>query len=270
MRASPLWYESVGSGDPVVLLHAGAVVPDARMWDDQVPVFSAKYRVIRFDAQGFGQSPTVPEPQSRADDLYDLLRTLDIERAHLVGASFGGASALDFTVQYPRMVGALVLVAPGLSGYKASDPARVEWLDGLETEQERRLAAGDLDGAARLDLEIWLAGIGRTLDRVPAELVQRVLPLARQGLERGQGRVRAPGIDPPAIHALDDIRAPTLILIGDHDAPVVQDVADLLHSRIPAARKWPFGNTAHMPNLEHPDEFNRIVLEFLAIHPLGR
>jgi 3-oxoadipate enol-lactonase len=270
MRASPLWSESIGTGDPVVLVHAGAVAPDSRMWDDQVGPFSAKYRVIRFDAQGFGRSPASADPSPRADDIYELLRALEIPKAHFVAASFGGAAALDFVVTHPAMVGALVLIGPGLSGYKAPDAALVEWLDGLESEQEKALAAGDLDRAVQLDLEIWLAGYQRGLDRVDPALVDRVRPIAREGLQRQAERTRAPAIDPPAIRALDDIRAPTLIIVGDHEPPLVHDIAETLHSRIPASRKWLFGNTAHMPMLEHPAEFNRIVLEFLAIHPLGR
>lgn len=270
MRASPLWHESVGSGEPVVLVHAGAVAPDSRMWDDQVGPFSARYRVIRFDAQGFGRSPAIADPSPRCEDIYELLHTLEIPKAHFVAASFGGAAALDFVVTHPTMVGALVLVGPGLSGYKAHDAALVEWLDGLETEQEQALAAGDFDRAVDLDLEIWLGGYQRPLARVDAALIERVRPIAREGLQRQAARTRAPGIDPPAIGRLDDIRAPTLIIVGDHEPPLVHDIAETLHSRIPASRKWLFGDTAHMPMLEHPAEFNRIVLEFLAIHPLGR
>src|SRR5436853_7059761 len=91
MRKSPLHYESVGSGEPLVLIHAA--VADARMWDAQIAPFAQRYQVIRYDAQGFGQSPAAVEPATRADDLYELLRTLGIERAHLIGVSNGGATA---------------------------------------------------------------------------------------------------------------------------------------------------------------------------------
>ena len=109
-----------------MLIHAA--IADLRMWDAQVAAFAEKYRVIRYDAQGFGQSPAAVEPATRADDLYELLRTLGIERAHLVGVSNGGSTALDFAILYPRMVGALLPVASGLSGYKPSSPSIVAWL----------------------------------------------------------------------------------------------------------------------------------------------
>src|SRR5438034_5877517 len=74
MRKSPLHYERVGSGEPLVLIHAA--VADARMWDAQIAPFAQRYQVIRYDAQGFGQSPAAVEPATRAEDLYELLRTL--------------------------------------------------------------------------------------------------------------------------------------------------------------------------------------------------
>src|SRR5712691_428055 len=101
MRSSPLYFESVGSGEPLVLIHAA--VADLRMWDEQVSAFAEKYRVIRYDAQGFGKSPAAVDPMPRAEDLHELLRTLGIGRAHLVGVSNGGSTALDFAILYPRM-----------------------------------------------------------------------------------------------------------------------------------------------------------------------
>src|SRR5215510_8831769 len=145
MRTSPLWYESVGSGEPLILMHAAAVVPDSRMWDAQIEPFAHRYRVIRFDAQGFGRSPDIDDPSPRAEDLYELLRSLEIAKTHLVGASFAGTAAIDFVVTHPEMVGALVLIGPGLSGYRTTDPALLEWLDEREVEQQKALDRGDLD-----------------------------------------------------------------------------------------------------------------------------
>ncbi len=269
MRPSPLYCESVGSGEsgePLVLIHSA--IADARSWDEQVSVFSERYRAIRYDAQGFGRSPAAVEPATRADDLYELLRTLGIERAHLVGVSNGGGTALDFAILYPRMVGALVPVAAGLSGYKPSSPAMVEWLDEQDQRQEALIEAGDLDAATLIDLEVWVAGPPRRLQDIDPGLTERVRLMARLALARQAERSPAPQIDPPAAGRLDQIKAPTLVLVGDSDVPMYLEIADLLVEQIPGATKHVFADTAHMVNMERPDEFNRVVLEFLAAHPL--
>jgi 3-oxoadipate enol-lactonase len=268
MRASPLFYESVGSGDPIVLLHAGAGVADSRMWDDQVEAFSKKYRVVRFDAQGFGRSPSSVEPVPRAEDLYELLHTLAIGKAHLIGVSMGGAVAIDFTVCHPEMVGSLVLVASGLSGYAARAPDLVGWLDQQEERQEKALARGDLDTATQIHLETWLAGPQRRLEEVDQSLRERIQPMAREGLDLHTRRTRAPGIDPPAVRQVDQVRAPTFVMVGEYDVPVVIEIADHLAARIPGSRKRVVLSAAHMLNMERPAEFNRAVLEFLEAYPL--
>jgi pimeloyl-ACP methyl ester carboxylesterase len=268
MCASPLYHEDVGSGDPIVLLHAGAGVADSRLWDAQVEAFSKKYRVVRFDAQGFGRSPSSPEPVPRAEDLYELLHTLEIPKAHLIGVSMGGAAAIDFTVCHPEMVGSLVLVASGLSGYASRDPALVGWLDKQEERQDKAFARGDLDTATQIHLETWLAGPQRRLEDVDQGLRERVRPMARESLALQAQRPRAPGIDPPAVRRVDEVRAPTFVMVGEYDVPVVREIADQLAARIPGSRKRVFLSAAHLLNLERPAEFNKTVLEFLEAYPL--
>ncbi len=75
-------------------------------------------------------------------------------------------------------------------------------------------------------------------------------------------------LDPPAIGRLGEIRVPTLVIVGDQDVPYIVDIAERLAAGIAAAKKTVISGAAHMVNMERPDEFNRIVLEFLAgVHP---
>jgi len=267
VRTSPLYREEVGSGEPLVLIHAA--IADARMWDAQIDQFSTRYRVIRYDAQGFGRSPAAVEPATRADELYELLRTIGIQRAHLIGVSNGGATALDFAVTYPRMVGALVPVAPGLSGYKPPSPSMVEWLDQQDQRQQALIEAGDLDAATSIALEVWLAGPRRRLADIDAALTERVRVMARQVLTRQGERAPTPQIEPPAAERLDQVKAPTLVLVGDSDVPIVLEVAEVLANQIRGATKHVVADAAHMVNMERPAAFNQAVLEFLAAHPLS-
>ncbi|HJR18547.1 MAG TPA: alpha/beta hydrolase, partial [Actinomycetota bacterium] len=143
-----LWYEVAGEGAPVVLLHGG--LWDSRMWEDQFEALAERCRAVRYDLRGYGQSDRPEKSYSHSDDLAALLDHLKIERAALVGLSMGAAVAIDFTLENPGRVDALVLAAPGLGGY--------EWSEDLERKYapvEEALEKGELERAAELELAIW-------------------------------------------------------------------------------------------------------------------
>ena len=88
VNGTKLYYEMAGKGHPLVLIHGGAV--DRRAWDDQFPVFSRSYQVIRYDLRGSGKSAIPQKPYSNAEDLYALLRFLKVDKTVLMGISRGG------------------------------------------------------------------------------------------------------------------------------------------------------------------------------------
>src|SRR5690242_4972987 len=110
-----LYYEVAGEGYPLVLIHAG--IANSRMWDAQVEAFAQRYRVIRYDTRGFGKTRTEETSYSNRQDLYDLLNHLGVEKAYVLGLSRGGQIAIDFTLEHPKMVAALIPVAAGFSGF---------------------------------------------------------------------------------------------------------------------------------------------------------
>src|SRR5262245_38944331 len=97
-----LYYEMAGAGPTVVFCHAG--VSDRRLWDEQWEPFAQNFHVIRFDARGFGKSDAATGPVARRQDLYELLKGLGVEKAHLVGCSMSGEIVIDFTLEHPEMV----------------------------------------------------------------------------------------------------------------------------------------------------------------------
>ncbi len=104
-----LYYELMGEGQPIVLIHGGAV--DRRMWDDQFQAFAEHYRVIRYDLRGSGKSEIPKKQFSNMEDLLHLLRFLNVDKAYLLGLSRGGGVAADFTLEHPEMVDALILAS---------------------------------------------------------------------------------------------------------------------------------------------------------------
>src|SRR5579885_3283194 len=159
VHGTQLYFEVAGTGQALVLLHEG--IADHRMWDAQFAEFARQYRVVRYDARGFGHSPMPPEPFFRHEDLRGLLEALGIDHAILPGASMGGATALDAALTYPQMVDALVLAASGLGGCDFSDETKQKWAE-IDAAYER-------DGVAQaveLELQMWVDGPFRTPDQV--------------------------------------------------------------------------------------------------------
>lgn len=102
VKGTQLYYETLGQGHPLVLIHGGYM--DRRMWDDQFPVFAERYRVIRYDVRGFGKSALPQVPYADRQDLGDLLKYLGVEKTHLLGLSLGGIIAIDFPLEHPDMI----------------------------------------------------------------------------------------------------------------------------------------------------------------------
>jgi pimeloyl-ACP methyl ester carboxylesterase len=257
VNGARIYYEAVGEGEPLILVHAG--IADSRMWDDQLTAFADRYRVIRYDMRGFGRTAMVEGPFSHHEDLCGLLDYLEIELAHLVGCSLGGGAVLDFALEYPQRAGNLVLVGSAIGGFSPDFDLPVQW-DELVAAEE----AGDLERVSELEVGIWVVGPERSLDAVDSSvraLVWEMNLVALRNEVAGLGDEWEP--EPPAADRLPDVQAPTLLIVGAEDQPRVFAAADLLERELPNVRKVVMHGTAHVPCMERPEEFNRIVLDFL-------
>jgi pimeloyl-ACP methyl ester carboxylesterase len=259
VNGARLYYETIGSGLPVVFVHAG--IADHRMWGPQVAPFAERYRVICYDMRGYGQSAMVPGDFAHRDDLVGLLDHLAVERGCLVGCSMGGSTAIDFAVEHPDRLAALVMVDSRARGLDigAEPTGEPEW-----EEIVAAFKAGDLERVARLDVKSWVAGPTRTLDQIdPAigDLVYEMDLIALRNEKLALGADRP--LDPPAGQRLADLKAPLLVLVGDRDNPDELLAGEALVKAVPGAQHAIIAGAAHLPGLEKPAEFNRIVLDFL-------
>ena len=256
-----LYYEMGGEGEPLVLSHAGFV--DSRMWDDQWDTFTRRCRTLRFDMRGFGKSDRAERPVARRDDLYRLLQRLGIARAALVGCSMSGEIVLDFALENPEMVAALVLVSTVPSGFEMRGEPPHELLEMMAAVEQ-----GDLERASELQNRLWIDGPFRQPQQVDPRLRQRAAEMNRIALTNGTwgkaDAVPTRPLNPPAARRLGEIQVPVLIVAGGLDAPEILRAADVMALGIPGARKMILPGCAHLPNMEQPEEFNRVVLEFLA------
>lgn len=255
-----LYHEVEGSGPPLMLIHGG--LGSLRMWDEQVPAFAEHYRVIRYDARGYGRTETDDVPFSNRADAAAVLAHAGAASCHLIGQSRGGSIALDFTLERPDLVSSLVSVAGNAGGSEPELPAGVEsppW-----DEMERLWEAKDWETLAELETRVWVDGWGQPSDRISPALRRRVHDwiLDNYRAEKNEGQPQP--LDPPAAQRLDELGLPLLVITGTSDD--AQSLANSRHlaSSVRGARLEEFEGAAHMVHLEEPERFNRLVLEFLA------
>jgi 3-oxoadipate enol-lactonase len=249
-----LYYQVTGSGAPVVLLHGFGL--DGRMWDEQVVRLSDGHTVVRCDLRGFGRSTAGHDSYTHAEDLRALVDHLGFDRVALVGLSLGGGAALNFSIQYPTQVWALVVVDPSLGGF--------QWSPEFTAAQRALRTAATTVGvkAARTQwLELPMFRPAMSNPKVADRLVSIVDDYSGwHWLEPDLGR----SLNPPAIDRLQDISAPTLVVVGQLDTADFHDIASTIADRVPRARKVVVPGAGHMVNLEAPARFDDVVTGFLA------
>jgi len=256
-----VWHDTQGGGPPVVLLHAG--LTDARLWEPQLRSFPQSHSVLRVDLPGFGNSPFETNPVSFRGAVRDVMDAEDIDRAALVGVSLGGNTALELALESPERVSALVLVGAGLPDHEWSEEVTAFFAD-----EEAALEHGDLDAAVDANLRMWFAGPHRSLDDMDPAMRELVGEMQRQAFRQQEGHddLRVLRLEPPASERLGDVTVPTLVLTGDDDVHDIHRIADRLAAGIPGAERATIAGAAHLPSLDRPEEFDRIVLDFLARH----
>jgi 3-oxoadipate enol-lactonase len=258
-----LYYEVAGSGKPVLFIHAG--VADCSMWNDQFNLFSQYYRVIRYDTRGYGKSRTETTSFSNRQDILDLFSHLGIAQACVIGISRGGQIAIDFTLEHPECVTALIPVAAGISGYEYhpddSEKARreIELFTHADELWERKA----FDELADLEVHVWADGPSQPVGRAPSHTRNYIHEIVLANYTRQDGKATPQPLEPPAFNRLSEIHQPTLILVGEYDTCSTLAAADELECQIPLARKVGFPGVAHMIPLEQPKFFNDVVLSFL-------
>jgi pimeloyl-ACP methyl ester carboxylesterase len=258
-QGGPLYYEVEGEGHPLVLIHAG--VADNTMWDEQLDTFARHYRVIRYDTRGFGKTPNTEKDFSNRQDLYDLLEHLSVERAYVMGVSRGGQIAIDFTLEHPEKVAALIPVASGMSGFDGQ-PTYAEMA--IFTQMEEAWEKKEFDRLADLEVAFWADGPGQLEGRAAQDVRERVRAMCLSNYAVPESTGKPIVLDPPAAGRLNEIKVPTLVVVGDLDASGVLQVADVLEKEIQGAKKVVIPGTAHMLSMEQPERFSKIVLDFLA------
>ena len=249
-------YEVDGSGPAVLFIHAG--VANRHMWDGQVDALRDAYRVIRHDTRGFGETETQAVEFSNRADIAALLDHLGEASAHVVGLSRGGQIALDFALESPDRVRSVTVAAAGIGGYEDPDEADPSIFE----EPEEAWKAKDWAAISEWETKYWVDGPGQPADRVDPQVRALVHGwiLSNYQAEKVEGTPQP--LYPPANARLAELRAPLLVMNGTFDDPGTQGSMRHLRDAVPGARYEEFA-AAHMMNLEHPEQFNRVLRAFL-------
>jgi 3-oxoadipate enol-lactonase len=241
--ADRVWADdSGGDRPPVMLVHPG--VGDSRIWDPILPVLTATYRVLRYDARGYGRSPAPTEPYSLFEDLVTVLDHVGLDRLPIVGCSQGGDCALGLAVTRPERVSALVLLCPGITGYPVPD-------DPAAWAEADKAAAEGVDALAEWGLRQW-GRAGRT-----PEAVEQLRSAARAWLS--QGEFEQP--NPAVFDRLGELTVPVSLLVGDLDMPWLLDANRQAARRIPGVRFVEVPGVDHLPPLRIPDRVLQLIRE---------
>ena len=244
-------YDVAGDGPAVVLLHA--TVCDRQMWDPQWPVLAAAgYRVVRCDFRGFGETPIPGRPYSDADDVLELMDTLGLGQAALIGASYGGKTSVEIAARWPDRVTALALICPGWPGREPGPELRA-----FGEREDALLEAGDIAAAVDLNVATWLG------PEASAEARQQVLEMQRHAFDLQLGVADEVEMIEADID-LAAVRARCLVLSGGRDLPDFRQIAAAVPGLLPGARHVELPWAGHLPSLERPAEVTPLLVDFLA------
>jgi len=256
-----LYYEQYSRGPNLVLLHGFSL--NSLMWEPHREFFEDRFRVTLIDLRGFGKSGVGDRwsHEVMAEDVWQLLKHLKIEKATIVGFSMSGPTAMGLAIDHPDLITGLILVSSilPLAGKRTTEAERKEIASDmavLETEGIEAWAknAGILDGVVMGPLFERNPGIKplweRIISRNEAENLAKVLKLkmANKPLNwRSQ---------------LGEIKSPTLIVAGEKDSSFV-DASRNLSRRIPNSELMIMKDSGHMLSLENPKSFASVLIDFI-------
>lgn len=255
IRDIDIYYEVTGDGEPLLFIHG--LGSNSRAWKMQVPIFSEHYKVITFDIRGHGQSGKSPGPYSIETfvaDTVELMKSLGLGSAHVVGHSLGGMIGLQLCTGVPEMVKSLVIMNGYFEGYVRT------FKDGFECLKQIVLV-----GLTGMQKERQVAS-GQVFPRQDQQQLHQVI-IQRLALNNKRAYISTflALLGWSAMDSLSTIECPVLVIASDQDLVPVS-VKEAYVSKIPHAELVVIANSRHATPTEQPEKFNAVLREFLSKH----
>lgn len=243
-----------GPTDAPVLVLSNSLGTTLRMWEPQVPALAERFRVVRYDMRGHGDSPVPPGPYTIGDlggDILRLLDRLEVETAHVAGISIGGMASLWLAAHHPERVDRLVALCTSA----ALGPAET-WVERAETVRTSGTVA-----LADTVVSRWLTP-GFTAERPDTRewLRAMIVNTPDDGYAACCAAIARMDLRPD----LNSIVAPTLVVAAEHDPSTPPEHGRLIAEGIPSARLEVIPGAAHLANVERPDEVTRLLVRHLT------
>ena len=262
INGTPLFYETTGHGEPLVMVYGGW--SDTEAWGFVVPGLAESFQVVTYDRRGHGQSGGAPETGTVHDDVADLaalIEKLGIAPVNVAGTSGGACIALRLTIERPDLVRRISVHEPPLVGLLADDPAVKSILDEFSNSirvVKERLEAGDYAGGAEWFVETVAGGPG-TWSQVPPPMKEKFVGYAPTAL----GELRDSDALMIDVEALGRVSIPVQLTQGDQSPPLFAPIIERLARLLPAADRHTFTGAGHAPQMTRPRDFVAVVTQFL-------
>lgn len=261
-----VWDHGDQSAPALLLLHAGNAV--SSMWDSIVPALLPDHRVVRYDARGFGQSSPVTGHYRGSDDPLAVMDELDIPRATLIGASFGGRVALDTALSAPDRVSGVVMMGARPSGAPFHLTAAEQALSDATDEAE---AAEDWTRRAEQEVDVWSVGPTRRREQVEPGFLAAAIRQAHEHVEllKTYPSAYSDQGEPPAFARLRELASPLLSVVGEHDLAAIRSTqSETVRLAGAGGRAVRIADAAHFPSVEQPAAVLAALLPWLREHAL--
>jgi pimeloyl-ACP methyl ester carboxylesterase len=261
LERGKLYYEISGRGRWLVLIHGAWATHEWWRW--QVPKLSQNYRVLTLDVRGHGQSSPLPKPDSVdnfAKDLEALLQEVGAKEVALAGWSMGGIISMQYYLNNPSRVKALILIAT--RGHRNPKMKLRLWLQKLQTRLSLMMDFADYNPVIYQD-QVEREVKSMLSPTTPKEAVEWIMGDLANNPRKNFFEVAQTLWDWEAGERLATINVPTLIMVGEKDNRTPPHFSHLLHEKIPNSKLVVVEDCGHYLLLERPDIVNNEILKFL-------
>jgi 3-oxoadipate enol-lactonase len=256
VNGTEVYYEDAGRGFPLLFLHG--LIFDTRMWASQVAALSGKYRCVSIDFRGHGQSAAPGGEYTlevMAEDVYQVMRHLGLEQAHVAGLSMGGMVAMRLALAHPNVVRSLVLLDTDAGPEEAERARQYEMLAQVMREQGPEAV---MAGVLTL---FFSQGFIQARPQELQRFREQFLDINGDGVYRATLAVaRRRDIT----DEIKSIRVPTLVIVGDEDMATTPERAEAIHRQIAGSRLEKIAGAGHMTPLEQPERVTALIEKFLS------